>query len=136
MELVKALLLLPVTAVALELIGLNRWQGVMARAGIKAGDSKPSAPQIAQAKRAARVVTIAARYGVHRANCLQQSLVLQWLLKQRNIKSEIRYGARREETEFSAHAWIECEGVVLNDTSDVGTRYTPFQNPLIGRSLP
>ena len=137
-DLVKALLVLPVTAVALQLVGLRRWQLVMAQVTrAKAAKSKTGrSTQIVEAQRVARLVAIASRYGIHRANCLQQSLVLRWLLKQRNIESEIRYGARKEETELSAHAWVEFEGIVLNDTHDVGTRYRPFQHSLSDRSLP
>jgi hypothetical protein len=34
---------------------------------------------------------------------------------------------------LDAHAWIEIEGVVLNDSSDVRHRYEPFDGEILPR---
>ncbi len=36
-------------------------------------------------------------------------------------------GVRKEQGRFEAHAWVEREGVALNDGSDVNVRFAAFQ---------
>lgn len=128
---------LPVTAAALQVIGVKQWQDVMAKtSGAKPARVSPDNSQaIDLARRIARVVSIASRHGIYRPNCLQQSLVLWSLLNRRNIASEIRFGARKEASELAAHAWVEFEGLVLNDADDVGQRFAPFNSTRITSTL-
>ncbi len=131
---VKAAMALPITAAALKLFGLKHWQGLMAKtAGRRFPKETTSNSQRAiEAREVARVVSIASRH-VYHGNCLQQSLVLWWLLKQRNIRSEIRFGARKETNELAAHAWVECDGLVLNDADNIGHHFAPFnRSPING----
>jgi len=54
----------------------------------------------------------ATRYGVFRPQCLAQALALSHMLAIRGFTAHrIRIGVRRDETAFTAHAWVE-----LNDT--------------------
>jgi len=78
------------------------------------------------ARRAARAVNIAARYGPYRANCLKRSLVLDRWLHRQGIESQLKLGAGLVEGDLSAHAWVEHGGVVLNDHKDVGKRFNVF----------
>jgi hypothetical protein len=135
--LLNAILALPFATVALKLVGLKTCQRLPAKASsansVEASSGNPE--QIDEARRIARVVSIAGRHGVYHANCLPQSLVLWWLLRRRSIASEIRFGARKEESELTAHAWVECDGLVLNEADDVGHRFAPF-NALVQSALP
>ena len=72
------------------------------------------------------MVRIAANHGLFRANCLEQSLTLSWLLKRRGIETDLRIGAQKHEGKFAAHAWIELDGVAINDSHDVGERFPVF----------
>lgn len=72
----------------------------------------------------------AARHLFLRTNCLEQSLVLWWLLQKRGFAAELRFGARKEEGRFEAHAWVELEGVVLNDTLEHHLHFAPFDRPV------
>jgi hypothetical protein len=69
----------------------------------------------------------AARFGPYRGNCLSQSLSLLWALRRRGIDADLRLGARMTDGMFSAHAWVERRGRVLNDTPDVTVRFAPFR---------
>jgi len=77
------------------------------------------------------MVNIAAREGVYRPNCLGQSLVLWWLLRQEGIASELRIGVRKQARRFQAHAWVERSGVVLNDSDEVHKHYAPFDRSIV-----
>lgn len=53
--------------------------------------------------------------------CLQRSAITTWLLRSRGIAARLVIGARS--MPFAAHAWVEVEGVVVNDFSTVRRFY-------------
>ena len=80
---------------------------------------------IATALDIARVVNLASAQ-MFRAVCLPRSMTLLWMLGRRGIASELRIGVRKEADIFTAHAWLECQGIVLNDSAEVSTDFAPF----------
>ena len=58
-------------------------------------------------------------------NCLSRSLALWWLLRRCAVDATLQLGVSLA-GRFAAHAWVEANGQVLNDTPDVATRYTPM----------
>ena len=48
------------------------------------------------------------------ATCLVSSLALQRLLSRHGHPSELHIGVAKRGTEFAAHAWVICEGEVLD----------------------
>jgi len=92
--------------------------------------TKQSEADIARALHISRLTAVAAGHGVCQTNCLQRSLALWWLLGRNGIYSELHIGTRIEAGLLNAHAWIETEGVVLNDSSDVRRRYEPFDREI------
>lgn len=130
-----ALALLPLNAAAVRLCGLRRWQAVLA----KLAPLRPQRPEAAvenpleAARRTALIIGYAAYNSPFRANCLQRSLALWWALRRRGIESELRIGARREAGLLKAHAWIEWEGVPLNDLPEIRDEYAPLSAGQTGR---
>jgi hypothetical protein len=122
--LVRAMWWLPVTVLALKLGGL--------RQSSRAAAAKGRAPGLAPG-RIAQLVALASRHGLARGNCLSQSLTLQRLLGGAGA-TQLRIGARQGPAGLEAHAWIEHEGLPLNDTADVAERYAPF--PALPSALP
>ena len=61
-------------------------------------------------------------------NCLSRSLTLWWLLRRHGVAADVRLGVNLAEG-FAAHAWVEWQGQVLNDTPDVSSRYQPLEAP-------
>lgn len=123
--LIRASLLLPGIALAMRLIGLRRLQEILSNLSTRNRISIPS-NALDQAKQTARIVGLAARYGSYRASCLPQALVLRFLLRQQGIESDLRIGVRKTSDKLEAHAWIEFQGLALNDLADVGLRFAPF----------
>lgn len=78
------------------------------------------------ARRIARGVGLAARYGLCRANCLKRSLVLVSLLRRRGIACTLKMGTRMNGQKLTAHAWVEQNGVVINDRPDVARGFEPL----------
>lgn len=119
-----AALFLPLVRLGLEALGLKQ-VGVLLRRLLHAAPAANSHDSLRQARRAARLVSVAARYVG--GTCLTQSLVLVWLLERRGIPAELRIGVRKGERGFEAHAWVELDGAVLNDGQDVTERFAAFE---------
>ena len=77
--------------------------------------------------RTARMVRAAAYFGVANFTCLEKSLTLWWLLGRQSIASVVRIGTRKEDGKFEAHAWVECDGVVLLDQNEPDRLYAAFE---------
>ena len=131
--LVMALALVPLMALILRMVGLRRCRRMLSF--FISQDFLPKIEQsekiIFQALRVNHLVGLAVRHGIYPANCLQRSLALWWLLHRQGIQSELRFGTRKAEGRFEAHAWVEVGGVVVNDSDDVRLRYSPFDRAII-----
>ena len=127
--LLVAVIILPVVALLLRVAGFNQTRSLLSKfISQGSGFNKPQQPETDQAHNIARMVSIAACYGPYRANCLKQSLVLWWLLARRGLRSEIRFGVKKEaEEEFSAHAWVEFSGINLSDSNVLQKQVSQFK---------
>jgi hypothetical protein len=128
--LVQALFLLPLTALALWVVGFRHWQALLTRlAPLRCtSPSKDVAALIREGRSMARLVDAAARHGPYPATCLPRSLTLWWLLRRRGIDSYLCIGVRKEAGRLQAHAWVELGNLVLNDDSDVRNRFAAFDH--------
>lgn len=75
---------------------------------------------IEQAASSGRFVNRVAARRYVQATCLRRSLVLWWLLRWRGIPSGVQIAFGQQ----GGHAWVEHDGVVINDAPDVVTRYS------------
>jgi hypothetical protein len=98
----------------------------------------PDGPQqLVAASRLAWLVDGVARRGLWKANCLQRSLVLWWLLQRRSTDAEIRIGVRRRpgtdrtDSALDFHAWVEFSNAVLNDRPDIRQVFATFDRPIV-----
>jgi hypothetical protein len=82
---------------------------------------------LAVARMVTRAEESAARHLFFEPNCLVQSLALLRMLRTRGIEAELRLGARNVTGKFEAHAWVELSGVALNDATESGAAFVPFE---------
>lgn len=122
--LVHALWLLPLVAISVRLKGMQFTQAMLLRLPLQIAAGTETVESRVWAT--VRLVRVAVRYHHLWTNCLKQSLVLWILLRSQGILSELRIGVQRESAKFTAHAWVEYQGIVLNDTDDVRQRYQVF----------
>jgi hypothetical protein len=124
---------LTATRLGLRMAGFRRWKTVLVwfipRGIDPAGPINPAMVDFARA--ITRMQQAAARHLIFHTNCLEQSMVLWWLLKRRDMAAELRIGARKEEGQFEAHAWVELGGVVLNDADEGHLHFVPFEGSII-----
>ena len=119
--LVQAAVLLPIVHLALHFISVSSLKD-FASGAIHDPRSTQLRPQAT-----ARLVRVAARRGLYRSKCLDQSLVLLWLLRQQGIDARIVFGARKEDGHLQAHAWVEVDGVTIGEDDGVNHRFTPLE---------
>lgn len=125
-RLLQALVLFPIVAIGLHRLDLQRIQAILAALS-PLPSSLPLATQ-EQLEQTVHLVAVAARqYSPRWANCLKRSLVLWYLLRRQGISSDLRIGVRREQGEFQAHAWVEYQGRVLNDSPDIHGVFVAFE---------
>ena len=74
----------------------------------------------------AHMVNSADRHGLVHPSCLAKSLTLWCLLGCQGIASHLRIGIRKEGEKFEAHAWVERDGVALNEPEEHHHHYAVF----------
>ena len=137
MLLSQSLVLLPMAALLLRVMGLKNYQRLMERL------SRGGRPIVEEddgrlrdrVRQTTRMVEAAGRYGPYRAKCLPESLTLWWLLRRQGIESQIRFGARKDDRRLEAHAWVEFDGTPLNDSTDVRERFKPFERAVTAEEV-
>ena len=123
--LIQATLLLPIVHAVLLLLGYARLRRMMERlAPLKPGDQPLCETEgVQRAQEIARIVSIAAQHGLYRATCLRRSLLTWWFLRRNGLESKICFGARLSNGSFEAHAWVEYNTIVINDSAKVHDQY-------------
>jgi len=81
-----------------------------------------------------RMVRAAERYSLVRMTCLEESLVLWYLLQSQGIPATLRIGVRKPAGNLEAHAWVEQDGMALIQTGEHHRHYQPFDTD--GTNLP
>lgn len=66
----------------------------------------------------------AGRY-VPGGSCLPRSLALAWMLRRRGVTATVRVGVRTADG-FEAHAWVECNGIAVDDAPRRREGYAPL----------
>lgn len=135
--LLQSALLLPAIHAALILFGYARLQRVLeALTPLRPDQRHLSTTEIlADARVISRIVSIAAAHGLYRATCLRKSMLVWWFLRREGIQSNICFGVRMNGGLLEAHAWLESNGIVLNDSIDVSGQYKALRDGLPATSL-
>lgn len=124
--LLHALVVLPISALLLRLAGFRRAQSFLSQMAGRRARSLDLEKALPQAQRAARLVAVAAAEGPYHANCLERSLILWWLLERRGVACQLRIGVRKQADRLEAHAWVELDGAILNDSEGLHRHFSPF----------
>ena len=121
-------ILLPLVDISLRFRGVRRTATTLAK---RCPQPEPDKiVELSEVRRVVQMVKLAVKYSPPWASCLRKSLVLWYLLRRKGIETELRIGSRRNEGKFEGHAWIEYQGMVLNDTPNVRQHFTMFKQPL------
>lgn len=78
-----------------------------------------------------KMINFVASKGLYRANCLCRSLVLLRLMRKEGLTGDLKIGVPKDcgtgsLSVLEAHAWVEYQGVVINDNADVTSNHAKF----------
>lgn len=119
---------LPAAWIAIRVAGFNICKSALAvrlSAASPAGANLTST--LATAQKVARLEAATAKALFFRSTCLEQSLVLCWMLKRRGMRPGLRVGARKQAEHLEAHAWVEIDGIPLADDGGQHEHFVPFE---------
>ncbi len=116
--------LLPAVQLSLRVRGFRWTAGLLG--AYSSRQPLPVNPDCAQP--VVEAVQLVASRPVVGAKCLGRSLVLWFLLRRRGIDAQLVLGTERpRDGELPAHAWVEVDGIPVNDVADVRERYGSFE---------
>ena len=118
----QAFLLLLLFDAVLRLGGLQRALRLARRLG--AVSERASDWRTDDTDAVAHGVAMAAAFYPRRALCLEQSLALFVALGRAGAPAKLRIGVRP--LPFVAHAWVEIDGIAINEAPDIIAQLTPF----------
>jgi Transglutaminase-like superfamily len=128
----RAAVLLPFVALSLRVRGFQRTkQHLVGRLALGTRLPVESHGETDRVQTTCRMVRAAAHHGLGRPTCLEQSLVLWYLLEQRHISAQFRIGVRKLPEAFEAHAWVEHQGMALNQPEQAHQHYAAFDSELL-----
>ena len=117
---VSSFLLLAATDLSLRTLGFSRTVAIARRlAHARASADSELVSEIC------RRVAVAAVLYPGRARCLEQSMALYVLLRRRGIAADLRLGV--QPYPFNAHAWVELNGVALNEEPEIISQFVPLE---------
>jgi Transglutaminase-like superfamily len=124
----RAALFLPVISLSLKVRGFRATQQSLQNLCVPSNTGKYLGEDAnrERVKLAVRMVNAAARHGWGQPSCLEKSLALWWLLQQQGTAASVRIGARKAGGKLEAHAWVEREGVALNEPQQEHRHYATF----------
>jgi hypothetical protein len=127
----EAALGLTATWIALRTVGFRRWRRVLESLAIRKKTNAPATEvPIREIANVVRMEEAAARNLFFDTNCLEQSLVLWWLLQKRRVAADLLIGARKDANHFEAHAWVEFAGAALNSAGEGHLHFVPFEEQI------
>jgi hypothetical protein len=124
--LLASLVLLPIFRLGLRLAGLQRFQAWLDRFPVA---GRPSLSKV-EAAAVGLAVNRAANHVLGTGSCLTRSLLLRWLLRFYGTPSDLRVGVRVNQGKFAAHAWVEMDGIPVNDQPEAVADFVAFDQPV------
>jgi hypothetical protein len=115
----------------LRILGFRRWhEFVLRRIGRSKTIAAPADSSAMSANRISQLEAAAARSLFFSTNCLEQSLVLWSILRRAGFAADLKIGARKEAGRFEAHAWVELNGISLNNEIGGERTFVPFDGAI------
>jgi hypothetical protein len=125
----RAAILLPLVKASLRIRGYKNTQQWLQNILDRRQISQLSTEQnIAGVEQTCRMVRSAEHYSLLPSTCLEQSLLLWYLLQDQGVAASMRIGVRKNGQLFEAHAWVEYCGTALNQTEEQHRHYAAFES--------
>jgi transglutaminase superfamily protein len=109
------------TRIGLRVLGCRPWKEFLRPSLEQHEHTKTPFPSMLKLDRARRIahLQLASEHCLFfRPTCLEHSVVLQRLLAKEGIEGRFRLGARKDNGDFKAHAWIEVGETIVDNFND------------------
>jgi hypothetical protein len=127
----RSVTLLPLIALSLRFRGFKKTkEALQKKLSLISPQQRPKQKAAEMVQRTCRMVRAGAHYGVVHPTCLEESLALWYLLQKQSLPAGLRIGVRKLPEKFEAHAWVEYEGVALNQAEEVHQHYAVFDSEI------
>jgi hypothetical protein len=124
-----AAVFLPLVGASLRLRGYKKTQGWLQNKLDRRKITPLPLEEIAsRLETTCRIIRAAEHYSLLPSSCLDRSLMLWYLLQKHGIAADLRIGVRKSDEKFEAHAWVEHDGVALNQSDGLHRHYAPFRS--------
>lgn len=127
--LAQAMLAMPAVALLMRVMGYRPAKNLLWRLTARRAQN-PSTPwSDPNLQNTVQLAAFAADHTIGKPTCLTRSLVLWWMLRGQGIPTEIKIGvrpARAGGQKIEAHAWLEKDDRVLNDSPAAIRTYAVF----------
>lgn len=120
---VEASALLPLVVLSVRRAGYERTRRRLERFAGRRAVPAEAGQADAQVDAAVRMVHATVRRHPVSALCLARSITLWFLLRRRGIESDVVIGVRPGGAPLDAHAWVERDGVPLNEAQAIVDTY-------------
>jgi hypothetical protein len=96
---------------------------------LSARSNRPAATtDLVMANQVATAVAMVSRRRIVGGSCLPRSLTTWFLLRRRGVDAVVVLGADMSTSDgLPAHAWVEVDGIPLNEAADVAERFGRFE---------
>lgn len=123
----RAATLLPLVSVSLRVRGFQRTKDGLEKKIVSLRAEHLGNGSLEILPMTCRMVKAGAHYGFGHPTCLEESLVLWYLLRAQNVAARFRIGVRKSPGKFEAHAWVECDGKALDESAE-HCHYAAFES--------
>jgi hypothetical protein len=115
--------------VGFSVFGVPRTQAALRR--VSEDRKRPMTPDEARnlIRIALRALVMVRRATGIAGTCLSRSLALWTLLRRRGLETELVIGYRRNNGKIEGHAWLEFEGIPINEEAAIIATYTVATEP-------
>ena len=121
---IQALLVFLLLDIGFRLFGFSRVFLFVDRWGRRSTTAASLTVQQRIVRRTLEAVETTTRYYYRRRlDCLPRSLAIYVLLRRRGVPATLRIGVKR--FPFAAHAWVECLGEIIDDSTE-DWRHEPY----------
>lgn len=119
---------LRVTRFLIRRLGFRRTISLLGRISLLPAQKSPATASVTGWSE--RINRVAGRpYG---ATCLDRSVFLWWLMCQRGLDGQLRIGVAFDGDRLDGHAWVEIDGVVVNDDPQIVQQFAVFDEDPTG----
>ena len=131
----EAAALLSVVSIGLRICRFRQLRDMLTWFGPPVGhpNTRPRLPAPNSADRVAWAISAVTRTRQRSMTCLVRALATETMLRRRGIASDLRLGVRNDgdpADPLKAHAWIECDGLVVMGALDDLSEYHVLSAPV------